>query len=106
MTLFGFEKITSLSQHSQEKTPGPLPVYSRWWVKRVMDKGNGLGKGIGVGEEGAVEFLEFGFDDFRNCRDVKVIVGPLVGDIPGSGEDVTKDFGLETLDVIDVGWLG
>ena len=49
-------------------------------------------------KEGAVEF---GFDDFRDCRDVEVIVGRVVGDIPGS-----VDFGLETLDVLDVGWLG
>ena len=35
------------------------------------------------------------------CRDVEVSEGRLVGDIPGSVEDSTKDFGLETL---DVGW--
>jgi hypothetical protein len=28
-----------------------------------------------VGGKGAVEFLEFGFDDLRDCRDIKVIVG-------------------------------
>ena len=48
-----------------------------------------------MGREGAVEYLEFGFDDFRNCWDV---VGRVVGDIPGSVEDGTKDFGLATLD--------
>jgi hypothetical protein len=29
-----------------------------------------------------VECLEFGFDDLRDCRDIKVIVGGMVGDIP------------------------
>jgi hypothetical protein len=28
-----------------------------------------------VGGEGAVEFSEFGFEDLRNCRDIRVIVG-------------------------------
>jgi hypothetical protein len=28
-----------------------------------------------------VEFSEFGFDDFRDCRDIKVIVGGMIGDI-------------------------
>ena len=32
-----------------------------------MNRGKGLGKSIRVGEEGAVKF---GFDDFRDCRDV------------------------------------
>ena len=41
---------------------------------------------IMVGREGDVEF---GFDDFRDCRDVEVIVGYVVGDIPGSVEDGT-----------------
>ena len=59
-----------------------------------------------MGRGGAVEFLEFGFDDFRVCRDVEVIVGRAVKDIPGSVEDGTKDFGLETLDAVDVGRLG
>ena len=31
--------------------------------------------------------VEFGFDDFRDCRDVEVIVCRVVGDIPGSVED-------------------
>jgi hypothetical protein len=30
-----------------------------------------------VGGKGAVEFLEFGFDDLRDCRDIKVIVGKI-----------------------------
>ena len=38
-----------------------------------------------------MEFLEFGFCDFIDCRDVEVIVGRLVGDIPGSVGDVRKD---------------
>jgi hypothetical protein len=53
-----------------------------------------------------MEFLEFGFDDLRDCRDIKVIVGGMVGDIPRSIEDSAEDFGLETLDALDVGWLG
>ena len=59
-----------------------------------------------MGGEGAVEFLEFGFDGFRDCRDGEVIVGRVVGGIPRSVEDGTKDFGLETLDSLVVGWLG
>ena len=43
-----------------------------------------------MGGEGAVEILEFGFDDFRDCRD-EVIVGRVVGDIAGSVEDGTKN---------------
>ena len=50
--------------------------------------------------------MGFGFDGFRDSRDVEVILGRVVGDIPGSVEDVTKDFGLETLDAFVVGWLG
>ena len=53
-------------------------------------------KRIGAGGEGAVEFSEFGFDDFRDGRDV---------DIPGSIEDGTMDFGLETLDALEYNWL-
>jgi hypothetical protein len=53
-----------------------------------------------------MEFLEFGFDDLRDCRDIKVIVGGMIGDIPMSIEDSAEDFGLETLDALDVGWLG
>ena len=41
-----------------------------------------------MGVEGAVGFLEFGFDYFRDCRDVQVIVCRIVGDVPGSVEDV------------------
>ena len=43
-----------------------------------------------------MEFLELGFDDFRDCRDIEVIVCRVVGDIPGSVENGAKDFGLET----------
>ena len=68
-----------------------------------MARGRGLGKRI---REGAAEFLEFGFDDFRDCRDLEVIVDRAVGNIQGSVEDGTKDFGLETLDAIEVGWFG
>ena len=56
-----------------------------------------------MGGEGAVEFWEFGFGDFRFCRNVEVIVCPVVRELPGSVEDGTKDFGLETLDPLDVG---
>ena len=51
----------------------------------------------------AVEFFEFGFDDFKGCRHVEVIVGRVVGDILGSVVVGTKDFGLETRDALDVG---
>ena len=50
-----------------------------------------------MGGEGAVEF---GFDD---CKDVEVIVCRVVGDLPGSVADGTKDFGLKTLHALDVG---
>jgi hypothetical protein len=50
-----------------------------------------------------MEFLEFGFDDLRDCRDIKVIEGGMVGHIPWSIEDSAEDFGLETLDALDVG---
>jgi hypothetical protein len=33
-----------------------------------------------LGAEGAVGFWEFGFDDLRDCRDIKVIVRGIVGD--------------------------
>jgi hypothetical protein len=56
-----------------------------------------------VGER-AIEFLEFGFDDLRDCRDIKVIVGGMIEDIPRSIEESAEDFGLETLDALDVGW--
>jgi hypothetical protein len=39
---------------------------------------------------GALEYLEFGFDDLRDCRDIKVIVGAMVGDVPrGSFKTIT-----------------
>ena len=50
-----------------------------------------------MGGDGTMEFLELGFDDFEDCRDFKVIVGSMVGDIPGSVR--------RTLDAFDVGWL-
>ena len=53
-----------------------------------------------MGGEGAVEF---GFDDLRDCKDFKVIEGGMVGDIPRSIEDSAEDFGLETLNALDVG---
>ena len=52
-----------------------------------------------------MECLEFGFNDFRHCREVKVIVCSVVGDVPGSVVCGAKDFGLETLDALDVGRL-
>ena len=72
----------------------------------MINRGKKLGKRIRLGGEGAMEFLEFGFDDFRDCRDFEVIVSRVGGDIPGSVEDGTSDFGLDTLDALDVGWLG
>jgi hypothetical protein len=59
-----------------------------------------------VGGKGAVEFLEFGFDHLRDCRDIKVIVGGMVGDVPRGIEDSVEDFRLETLNALDVGRLG
>ena len=55
--------------------------------------------------EGLVEILKFGLDDFRDCRDDKVIVGCVVGDIPGSFDDSANDFVLGTLDALHVGCL-
>ena len=40
-----------------------------WWVKRVMDRGKGLGKRIRVGGEGAVEF---GFGEFISVKFTKL----------------------------------
>ena len=56
----------------------------------MMNEGKGLGKRIRVGGE---RTMDFGFDDFRDCKNVEVIVGHVVGDIPGSVEDGTKDSG-------------
>jgi hypothetical protein len=36
-----------------------------------------------------------GFDDLRDCRDIKVIVGGMVGDVPRDIEDSAEDFRLE-----------
>ena len=43
-----------------------------------------------MGGEGAVEFLEFEFDDFRDLRAIEVIVRCVVGDVPESVEDGTN----------------
>ena len=56
---------------------------------------------LGVGGDRAVEFSDFGFDNFRNCMDFEVI-----GDILRGVEDGTKDFRLATLDELGVRWLG
>jgi hypothetical protein len=56
-----------------------------------------------VGGEGAVELYKFGFDNLRDCEDFKVIMGGVVRDIVRSIEDGAEDFGLETLDALDVG---
>ena len=64
----------------------------------MMDRGYGLGKRIRVGGEGAVDF-----EDFRDCRGVEVIMGCVVGNIPGSFEGGMKDVGFEALDVLHVG---
>jgi hypothetical protein len=60
----------------------------------------------GSSRKGAVEVLEFGFDDLRDWRDIKVIVEGIFGDIPMGIEDSAEDFRLETLDPLDVGRLG
>ena len=67
-----------------------------------MNRRKGCGERIREGGLGAVEF---GFNDFKDWRDVEVIVCRLVGNMPGSVEDGTKDFRLETLDVLDVSWV-
>ena len=46
------------------------------------------------------------FWDLSDCRHAEVTMGRVVGDMPESVEDGTKDFGWETLDAMDVGWLG
>ena len=50
----------------------------------MMNREKGLGERIRVGGEGAVEFFEFGFDDFRDGWDVEVIECRVVGDMSGS----------------------
>ena len=40
-----------------------------------------------MGIYGAVEFSEFGFDDFRICSYVEVIFRRAVGDVPGCVKD-------------------
>jgi hypothetical protein len=68
--------------------------------------GSGRDWAIQGGREGiemrAVEFSEFGFDDLRDCRDITDIMGGIVGDIPRGIEDSGEDFGLESLDDLDV----
>jgi hypothetical protein len=96
--------FTALHYHSQE-VPWPLPSQSTWWTKRIVESRKALGYRIRVGGKGPVAFLEFGFDDLRDCRDIEVIVGGMVGDVPRGIEDIAEDFGLETLDALDVGWL-
>ena len=46
--------------------------------------------------------MEFGFDHFIDCRDIEVIEGSVVKDIPRSIEDDTQDFGLETMKAFNV----
>jgi hypothetical protein len=58
---------------------------------------------VRVGE--ALEFLELGFEYFRDRGDIKVIAGSVVGHIPGSIEVRAEDFGLETLDTSVGEWL-
>ena len=60
----------------------------------MMGRAKGMSKRIRVSGEG------FGFDGFRNFWDVDVIVGCVAGDVPGSVEDGTKDFGLEKFDML------
>jgi hypothetical protein len=60
-------------------------------------------KGFGWEEWDAVEVLELGFDNLRDSRDIKVIVGSVVGEIPRNTADCAEGFGLETLDALDVG---
>ena len=69
---------------------------------RMMNRGKGLGAKI---REGGAGVVEFEFDDFRDFRYVEVIVYHVVGFIPGSVEDGTKDLKLETLDALDVAGL-
>ena len=52
-----------------------------------------------MGGEGAVEF---GVDDLRDCKDFKIIVGGMVGDIPRSIEYIVR----KTLDwIIWMRWM-
>ena len=44
----------------------------------MLISGKRLGKRNKVRGEGAVEFLDFGFHDFRESMNVKVIVGRVV----------------------------
>jgi hypothetical protein len=53
-----------------------------------------------------VEVSALGFDDLKDCRGIKVIVGGMFGDIPRVIEVIAEDFGLETLNPLDVGRLG
>lgn len=50
-----------------------------------------------------MKFKKLFFDDFFYGRDIKVVMSGEIGDIPRSVKDGAKDFGLETLDALDVG---
>ena len=63
----------------------------------MIDRRKVLGKRIWVEGEGTKEFSDLGFD---NCRDFKVIVVGLLREVVSA-----NNFGLETLDTFDVGWL-
>ena len=65
----------------------------------MIDRRKGLSERIKVGGEGTMEFSELGLDVFRDCRDFKVIVGNVVGEVPRS----VKDSADGKLDAIDVG---
>ena len=72
----------------------------------MVDRGKGLReRGLGWEEEATMEFLKLEFDDLGDYRDFKVIAGVVVRDIPRSAKNSAKDFGLETLDALDVGWF-
>jgi hypothetical protein len=45
-------------------------------------------------------------DDLIGCRDINVTLGGTIRDIPRCIKDGAEDFGLETLDALDAGWLG
>ena len=63
-----------------------------------------MNRGKGLGEKIRRNFWNL---DLMTSETVgMVIVCRVVGYIPGSVEEGAKDFGLETLDAFDVGWLG
>jgi hypothetical protein len=71
----------------------PLTKQSTWSIKRIIDRTKGLDKIIRVGGEGAEEFFELGFYNFKDCTSIKVIAGSEVGNIPRSVKDSAKHFG-------------